>query len=82
MTRKARRKRTLAVSALVASATVVTPAAAAGVELRDRRLGYLEAPKPDVILSANIGCITHLASGTATRVMHWIEWLDERLNPR
>jgi len=32
-----------------------------------------------VILSANIGCITHLASGNATRVMHWVEWLDERL---
>jgi glycolate oxidase iron-sulfur subunit len=47
--------------------------------LRDRRLDHLQAPKPDVILSANIGCITHLASGTATRVLHWIEWLDQRL---
>ena len=47
--------------------------------LRDRRLGHLEAPLPKVILSANIGCITHLQTGTATRVMHWIEWLDERL---
>jgi glycolate oxidase iron-sulfur subunit len=52
------------------------------IELRDRRLGHLQAPKPDVILSANIGCITHLASGTTTPVMHWIEWLDERLNRR
>jgi glycolate oxidase iron-sulfur subunit len=51
-------------------------------ELRDRRLGHLQAPKPEVILSANIGCITHLASGTGTRVMHWIEWLDERLAAR
>jgi glycolate oxidase iron-sulfur subunit len=48
-------------------------------QLRDRRLGHLQAPNPDVILSANIGCITHLASGTGTRVQHWIEWLDERL---
>jgi len=48
-------------------------------QLRDRRLTHLEAARPDVILSANIGCITHLASGTGTRVMHWIEWLDERL---
>ena len=47
--------------------------------LRDRKLGNLQAAQPDVILSANIGCITHLASGTATRVMHWIEWVDERL---
>ena len=48
-------------------------------QLRDRKLGQLQAAQPDVILSANIGCITHLASGTTTRVMHWIEWLDERL---
>jgi len=47
--------------------------------LRDRKLRHLEAAAPDVILSANIGCITHLASGSTTRVMHWIEWIDERL---
>ena len=49
------------------------------IQLRDRRLGHLNAPRPQVILSANIGCITHLQSGTETRVMHWVEWLDERL---
>jgi len=48
-------------------------------QLRDRRLGHLEAPAPDVILSANVGCITHLASGTERPVAHWIEWLDARL---
>ena len=48
-------------------------------QLRDRKLGHLQVPQPNAILSANIGCITHLASGTTTRVMHWIEWLDERL---
>jgi glycolate oxidase iron-sulfur subunit len=48
-------------------------------QLRDRRLGHLEAPAPEVILSANIGCITHLQSGTERPVRHWIEWLDERL---
>jgi glycolate oxidase iron-sulfur subunit len=47
--------------------------------LRDRKLGNLMACKPDVILSANVGCITHLQSGTATRVEHWIEWLDRRM---
>jgi glycolate oxidase iron-sulfur subunit len=47
--------------------------------LRDRRLGHLEAPAPDVILSANIGCIAHLQSGTGRKVEHWIEWLDARL---
>jgi glycolate oxidase iron-sulfur subunit len=29
-----------------------------------------------MILSANIGCITHLQAGTGTPVRHWIEWLD------
>jgi glycolate oxidase iron-sulfur subunit len=48
-------------------------------QLRDRRLGHLEAAQPEAILSANIGCITHLASGTGTPVMHWLEWLDARL---
>ncbi len=48
-------------------------------QLRDRKLDNLQAPKPDVILSANIGCIAHLASGTDTPVMHWVEWLDRRL---
>lgn len=47
--------------------------------LRDRRLSHLEAPAPEVILSANVGCIAHLQSGTARRVAHWIEWLDELL---
>ena len=52
-------------------------------QLRDRKLGALgeafgEQP-PDAILSANIGCITHLQSGTATPVRHWIEVLDEAL---
>ena len=35
--------------------------------------------KPDVVLSANIGCIAHLQSGTEKKVEHWIEWLDRRL---
>jgi len=48
-------------------------------KLRDRRLGHLEAARPDVILSANVGCIAHLQSGTERPVRHWIEWLDERL---
>jgi glycolate oxidase iron-sulfur subunit len=47
--------------------------------LRDRKLASLLAPQPVAILSANIGCITHLASGTQVPVMHWIEWLDARI---
>ena len=49
-------------------------------QLRDRKLGNLGAMHPDVIVSANIGCITHLQSGTETPVKHWVELLDEALN--
>jgi glycolate oxidase iron-sulfur subunit len=48
-------------------------------QLRDRKLGNLAKAAPDIILSANIGCIQHLQSGTSTRVMHWVELLDEGL---
>jgi glycolate oxidase iron-sulfur subunit len=46
-------------------------------QLRDRKLCNLAKTAPEIILSANIGCIQHLQSGTTTKVMHWIEWLDE-----
>jgi glycolate oxidase iron-sulfur subunit len=47
--------------------------------LRDRKLGNLDAFKPKAILSANVGCITHLQSGTDVPVKHWVEVLDEAL---
>jgi len=49
-------------------------------QLRDRKLAHLQQPQPVAILSANVGCITHLQSGTSTRVEHWIEWLDRRIS--
>jgi glycolate oxidase iron-sulfur subunit len=48
-------------------------------ELRDRKLANLAALAPQVIVSANIGCIQHLQSGTDTPVRHWVEVLDEAL---
>ena len=48
-------------------------------QLRDRKLANLGQLEPQVIVSANIGCITHLQSGTATPVRHWVEVLDEAL---
>ena len=48
-------------------------------QLRDRKLGYLQASADEVIISANIGCITHLQSGTPTPVRHWVEVLDAAL---
>ncbi len=47
--------------------------------LRDRKLGGLEPLQPQAIVSANIGCIQHLQSGTQTPVRHWIEVVDEAL---
>jgi glycolate oxidase iron-sulfur subunit len=48
-------------------------------QLRDRKLGHVQAAQPQMILSANIGCITHLQSGTTLPVRHWIEWVDQVL---
>jgi glycolate oxidase iron-sulfur subunit len=50
-------------------------------QLRDRKLGHLGELQPLAIISANMGCITHLQSGTATPVRHWVEVLDEALAP-
>ena len=47
--------------------------------LRDRKLGHLDALEPRDIVSANIGCIQHLQTGTATPVRHWVEVLDDAL---
>ncbi len=47
--------------------------------LRDRKLGHLAPLQPQAIISANIGCIQHLQSGTTTPVRHWVEVLDEAL---
>lgn len=47
--------------------------------LRDRKLANLRATDPQAIVSANIGCITHLQSGTALPVRHWIEIIAESL---
>ncbi len=48
-------------------------------QLRDRKLAHLGELAPQVIVSGNIGCITHLQSGTAVPVKHWVEVLDAAL---
>lgn len=47
--------------------------------LKANKLRALEAARPKVIVTANIGCLTHLESGTKTPVKHWIELLDSRM---
>jgi glycolate oxidase iron-sulfur subunit len=49
------------------------------LQLRERKLGHLAPLEAEVIVSANIGCIQHLGTGTATPVRHWVEVLDEAL---
>ena len=48
-------------------------------QLRDNKLKNLQATEPEMIVSANIGCLTHLQSGTETPVRHWIELIDQAL---
>ena len=47
--------------------------------LRDQKLEKLQAQEPQVIVSANVGCIAHLQSGTSTPVAHWIELVEHML---
>jgi glycolate oxidase iron-sulfur subunit len=49
-------------------------------QLRDNKLANLQATRPDMIVSANIGCQTHLQSGTDMPVTHWIELVDRALS--
>jgi len=48
--------------------------------LRERKLANLQAGRPEMLLSANVGCIGHLQAGTDTPVRHWIEWLDDAIS--
>jgi glycolate oxidase iron-sulfur subunit len=57
--------------------SVLQPVLAA--QLRANKLAALESGEPDVIASANIGCLSHLAGGTSRPVRHWIELLDVRM---
>ena len=48
-------------------------------QLKANKLAALEAGRPDVIATANIGCLAHLADGAKPPVRHWIELLDMRM---
>jgi glycolate oxidase iron-sulfur subunit len=49
-------------------------------QLRDNKMNALESGKPEVIVTANIGCQTHLDGAGRTPVRHWIELVEEALN--
>ncbi|MBK5355916.1 glycolate oxidase subunit GlcF [Pseudomonas sp. TH41] len=48
-------------------------------QLRDNKLNALESGNPEVIVTANIGCQTHLESAGRTPIRHWVELVEEAL---
>ncbi len=48
-------------------------------QLLGNKVQALESDRPDVIATANIGCLAHIQTGTALPVRHWLELLDEAL---
>jgi len=50
-------------------------------QLKRNKLAALASGRPEMIVSSNIGCQSHLAAGAQVRVTHWIVALDERLGP-
>ncbi len=45
--------------------------------LRDDKLAALQSGSPEVIATANIGCLHHLQAGATLPVVHWIELLAD-----
>ena len=43
--------------------------------LRHNKVRALESGRPDVIATANVGCLAHIQAGTELPVKHWIELL-------
>jgi glycolate oxidase iron-sulfur subunit len=44
--------------------------------LRDNKLHALQAAQPDLIASANIGCLMHMMPHSKRPMLHWIELLE------
>ena len=50
--------------------------------LRERKLHALMADHPDVIVTANIGCLMHLEEVDGVPVQHWLNFVAEDLGSR
>jgi len=48
-------------------------------QLLKNKIAALNSGQPSAIITANIGCQSHLQTATGLPVMHWIEALDARL---
>ena len=49
-------------------------------QLRSDKLDALNSEEPDIIATANIGCLTHMQPATSTPVKHWVELIDDALS--
>ena len=47
-------------------------------QLRRNKLGNLQAGRPDLVATANIGCLTHLNEASEVPVRHWLELIAGR----
>jgi glycolate dehydrogenase iron-sulfur subunit len=45
------------------------------------KVSALESGRPDIIATANVGCLAHIQSASTVPVRHWIEVLDAHLPP-
>jgi glycolate oxidase iron-sulfur subunit len=54
--------------------SILEPALASS--LRNNKLASLQAGEPDMIATANIGCLMHMAGQAKVPVKHWIELLE------
>jgi glycolate oxidase iron-sulfur subunit len=48
-------------------------------QLLRNKVNALAAGAPEGVATANIGCLTHIQSGTQLPVRHWVQWIDEVL---
>jgi glycolate oxidase iron-sulfur subunit len=48
--------------------------------LLKNKVSALESGRPAMVATANIGCLTHIQSGTSLRVRHWVNILEERFS--
>ena len=44
--------------------------------LRENKIQSLQSGRPDLMVTANIGCLAHLQSGSEKPLRHWIEVMD------
>jgi glycolate oxidase iron-sulfur subunit len=49
-------------------------------QLLRNKVAALASGAPEGVATANIGCLTHIQSGTALPVQHWVQWIDAVLD--